>query len=143
MNDPLKKFRQQYRLWKNYRRLQSERANYARKYQQMALSIPNSQTISAALRRKFPNIFPKQKGHLSIIAVYHHYNWENYSLKPALEKFGAVRHYDWFGEFNHQSKDWHKKIKPKMNRALVEQIDIWMKQARADVIFTYLSGELV
>jgi spore maturation protein CgeB len=143
MNDPLKKYRQQYRAWKNHGKLQSEQADYVRQFQQMSLSIPERETIEIALKRKFPEISPKQKGNLNIVAVYHHYNWEDYSLKPALEKFGSVRHYDWFGKFNHQSKNWHKKIKTEMNRALADQIDAWMKQSRADIIFTYLSGELV
>jgi len=86
---------------------------------------------------------PKPAGCLRIIAVYHHYNWENYSLKPALEKFGTVRHYDWFDEFNHQDKDWRKTGKARMNRALLEKFSRWIAEDRADVIFMYVSGELV
>lgn len=86
---------------------------------------------------------PQARGELNIIAIYHHYNWENEALKPSLEKFGQVRHYDWFDDFDHQDKDWHKSLKEKMNRALIKQVDNWMNESRADIIFTYLSGELV
>jgi hypothetical protein len=74
---------------------------------------------------------------------YHHYNWENGALKPSLEKFGRVRHYDWFDKFNHSGKDWHKSQKAAMNRDLIRQVNTWMAEEKADVIFTYLSGELV
>ncbi len=79
---------------------------------------------------------------MKIIAIYHHYNWENESLRPSLEKFGQVRHYDWFENFNHQKKNWHKSTKVTMNRDLVKRMEHWIKQDAADVVFTYLSGEL-
>jgi hypothetical protein len=46
------------------------------------------------MKKMFPHLTPKEKGKLSIIALYHHYNWENEALKPSLKKFGTVRHYD-------------------------------------------------
>ena len=109
----------------------------------MKISIPDDVTLRSEIKKRFPLIIPKQKGQLNIIAIYHHYNWENYSLKPALEQFGTVRFYDWFDKFNHQNKNWRKSIKTKMNLALVDQVNKWMAVERADVIFTYLSGELV
>lgn len=143
MNDPLKKYRRQFRTWKNNHKLQREKEYYTRKFTQMGLSIPDEQTLREDLKKRFSHLAAKTKGELSIIALYHHYNWENEALKPSLEKFGPVRHYDWFDKFNHQHKDWHKSLKAAMNRDLICQVNIWMAQEKADVIFTYLSGELV
>ena len=143
MNNPLKKYRIRFRLWKNSRKLTREQDYYLKKFRQMEMAIPDDETLRSKLEIKFPLIVPKRKGELNIIALYHHYNWENYSLKPALEKFGQIRHYDWFDEFNHQIKSWHKSQKALMNKAIIVQIDKWMGETKADVIFTYLSGELV
>ncbi len=85
----------------------------------------------------------KPKGALQILALYHHYNWENYSLKPALEKFGHLRHYDWGDEFDHQKPDWHRHVKARMNKALAEEVKKWVADDGTDVIFAYLSGALV
>lgn len=143
MNDPFKKYRRQFRIWKNSRRLLREDKFYARMFTRLGISIPDEQNLKLKLEKIFPRLVAKAKGRLNIIALYHHYNWENEALQPSLEKFGRVRHYDWFNDFDHQSKDWHKSLKEKMNRALIKQVDNWMNESRADVIFTYLSGELV
>ena len=143
MNDPLRKYRVRFRLWKNSRKLRHEQDYYQKRFSQMEMSIPDDEALRLEYKKRFPLIIPKHKGKLNIIAIYHHYNWENYSLKPALEQFGTVRHYDWFDKFNHQNKSWHRSIKAKMNLALVDQVSKWMIDDRADVIFTYLSGELV
>jgi hypothetical protein len=99
--------------------------------------------IRKAIKSKFPYLKPKPKGNLNILAIYHHYNWENESLKPSLEKFGPVRHYDWFDKFNHQRKDWNKSIKSKMNQDLIDRVKGWIREDSTDVIFAYLSGEIV
>lgn len=143
MNDPLKKYRRHYRIWKNNRRLHKEKEYYAQKFIELGLSIPDEQTLRQELKKRFPHHTAKRKGDLNIIALYHHYNWENEALKPSLENFGRVRHYDWFDRFNHQSKDWHKSLKAKMNEDLLYKINKWMEEEKADVIFAYLSGEVV
>jgi len=143
MNDPLRKYRARFRLWRNSRKLRREQDYYSRRFSQLEMSIPDDKTLRWEYKKRFPLIVPKQKGMLNIIAIYHHYNWENYSLKPALEKFGEVRHFDWFEKFNHQNKNWHKSQKVLMNKTMIVQIDRWMSETKADVIFTYLSGELV
>lgn len=143
MNDSLKKYRHKFRIWRNNRRLQREKEYYSQKFIQQGLSIPDDDILRRELKKRFPRMVPQARGELNIIAIYHHYNWENEALKPSLEKFGQVRHYDWFDDFDHQDKDWHKSLKEKMNRALIKQVDNWMNESRADIIFTYLSGELV
>ena len=143
MNDPLKKYRRQYREWKNNARLKQELNYYRLLFKERNLTIPDDVEIRKAIASKFPQLAPKTKGNLDIIAIYHHYNWENESLKPSLEKFGQVRHYDWFEQFNHQRKDWRKSIKAKMNKNLVSQVRQWIQNGSTDVIFTYLSGELI
>jgi spore maturation protein CgeB len=143
MNYSLKKYRHQFRIWKNHRRLQREKEYYLRKLIQQGLIIPDDDILKRELKKRFPDIVPKAKGELNIIALYHHYNWENEALKPSLEIFGRVRHYDWIDEFNHQSKKWHKSLRHQMNKALIDRIEIWMAEEKADLIFTYLSGELI
>ncbi len=143
MNDPLKKYRRRFRLWNNERRLQKERRDYDAAFRKKGLAVPDEETLRRDLRRAFPGIRPKARGAICSIAIYHHYNWENYSLKPALEKFGSVRHYDWYDDFNHSAKDWRSRGKALMNRALCDTVAAWMAGKPADFIFLYVSGELV
>jgi spore maturation protein CgeB len=143
VNDPFKKYRKQFRAWKNKKRLKQELDHYNSILASRHLTIPDDRTIQQTIKQKFPHLKPKPKGELHILAIYHHYNWENESLMPALEKFGPVRHYDWFEEFNHQRKDWHKSAKAEMNKHLVDRVGRWIKENNIDVIFAYLSGELV
>lgn len=140
---PGRKYRVRYRLWRNSLRLRHEQDHYRLKFQQLGLSLPNDNGVKSELKSIFHHLQAKQKGQLNIIAIYHHYNWENYSLKPALEKFGTVRLYDWFDEFNHDDRNWRRAGKLKMNKALVEKVNAWMIESRADLIFMYVSGALV
>ncbi len=143
MNDPLKKYRRRFRSWKNGVRLNRELAGYEAAFASLGLAIPDDSAIRLALRNRFPGLGPKPKGALSIIAVYHNYNWEEGALKPALEKFGMVRRYDWFDAFDHSAREWRGSVKGEMNRDLVTRIGQWVAAERPDVMFTYLSGELV
>ena len=143
MKYPLRKYKRQFRTWKNKQRLKREFYYYSSKFDSLHLTLPDEETIRETFKHKFPGLKPTPKGNLNILAIYHHYNWENESLKPSLEKFGQVRHYDWFENFNHQRKDWYKSIKAKMNEDLVNQVKQWIRDDSTDVIFTYLSGELV
>ena len=139
---PGRKYRIRFREWKNRLRLKREARCYLTEFERRGLTLPDDDGLKAELRTAFPKLRPKPKGRLNIIAIYHHYNWENYSLKPALEKFGALRHWDWFDEFNHLDKTWPNAGKSQMNKALTERVRSWMAQNRADVIFMYVSGIL-
>jgi len=143
MNDPLKQYRHQFRAWRNERRLARELRYYSRQFDQRACLIPDETTIRTHMTETCPEVQAKPKGTLRILALYHHYNWENYSLKPALEKFGHLRHYDWGDEFDHQKPDWHRHVKARMNKTLAEKVKKWVAIDGTDVIFTYLSGALV
>ena len=143
MNDPLKKYRRRFRTWKSSVRLKRELSRYEAAFASRGLGIPDDSAIRLALRNRFPDSGPKPKGALSIIAVYHNYNWEDGALKPALEKFGTVRRYDWFNAFDHSGREWRGSVKAEMNRDLVARIGQWVAAERPNVIFTYLSGELV
>ena len=143
MKDPLKKYRAQIRTWKNQKRLNRELNHYNAMFESRHLSLPDDKAIRETMEHKFSNLKSKRKSSLNIIAIYHHYNWENESLKPSLEKFGKVRHYDWFEQFNHQRKDWHRSIKTKMNEDLLHHVKQWIRDDSTDVIFTYLTGELI
>jgi hypothetical protein len=143
MNDPLKNTRKKLRLWTNTRRLKTELTGYEAAFESRHLVIPDDTAIRAAMKKRFPDLVPKPKGELSILAVYHNYNWENTALLPALEKFGEVCHYDWFDAFDHTRRDWRTGLKARMNRELVERVRRLVADKRPDVIFTYLSGEIV
>ncbi|HPL64744.1 MAG TPA: hypothetical protein PK587_13345, partial [Syntrophales bacterium] len=84
------------------------------------------------MRTSYPSLKPAAKDSLSIISVFHHYNWEKDSLLPALERFGRVRHYDRAEPFHHE-----------MNNDLLKTLHCWLSESPADVIFSYLSGENV
>jgi len=143
MNDPFKKYRKRFRIWKNNIRLKRELNYYHSLFASKGLTIPDETLIGETIQTKFPSLKQKSKGDLKILAIYHHYNWENDSLKPSLEQFGFVRYYDWCEEFNHQDKSWHRSIKSKMNDELIRRIKLWSREDSTDVIFTYLSGEIV
>jgi len=143
MNDPFKRYRRLFRVWKNSRRLEKELHYYRSTFKSCGLTVPDEDTIRNALKNKFPKTEPKPKGTLNVLAIYHHYNWENESLKTSLERFGKVGHYEWFEQFNHQRKDWQRSIKAKMNEDLLYQAKQWIRTNSTDVIFTYLSGELI
>ena len=142
-NSYLAKLRRQFRAWKNSYRIKRELYYYSTKFDSHHLALPNEETTRNAINNKFPNTEPKPKGTLNILAIYHHYNWEDESLKPSLEKFGKVRHYDWFERFIHQRTDWHTSIKAKMNEYLLHHTKQWIRDDSTDVIFTYLSGGLI
>ena len=143
MKYPFQKYRHALRAWNNSRRLRRELRIYTSRFDALDLVLPDETIIRDTLSGKSPGKKPKQKGSLSIIAIYHHYNWENESLKPSLLSFGNVRHYDWFDQFNHQRKNWHRGIKAQMNKDLLRQVTEWNRSEAVDVIFTYLSGEVV
>lgn len=143
MNDPLKKYRKRFRVWRNTRRLAEEAARYHRAFVARNLRVPAEQEIGALLRVKLPQVQPKPKGALRILAVFHHYNWERDALLPSLRRIGSVRHYDWAPEFDHQAKGWHSGPKQRMNEALLGRVSRWAVEEGGDVIFCYLSGENV
>ena len=143
MNENSNTYRKRFREWRNYVRLKRELNYYLSLFESRGLTVPDEALIRKTLQTKFPNLKRKAMGDLKIFAIYHHYNWENDSLKPSLEKFGTVRHFDWFDKFNHQNKAWHKSIKPKMNRDLIDRALQWIEEDSTDIVFTYLSGEIV
>jgi hypothetical protein len=143
VSDSLQSARTRLRAWRNRRRLEKERVFYEGAFRSRSLKIPGEAEIRAAMRQRFPNLTPKPKGTIRTLAIWHNYNWETDALKPSLEQFGPVRLYDWYGEFNHSRKNWRRDLKPRMNRALVDLVGTWCRDERPDVIFTYLSGELV
>jgi hypothetical protein len=92
---PLKRYRRRLRAWGNHRKLEREREYYNELFLSRGHVLPDEEAVRAALKKKYPRLTSRRKGSLHILALYHHYNWEDYSLKPALERFGSVRHYDW------------------------------------------------
>ena len=142
--DPLKKIRKRFRARKNTRRLEKELDAYEKRFSELALRVPAERDLSKALasacRKKDRSA---TKGDLRILAVYHHYNWEDESLKPALEAFGRVDRYDWGDRFGWGGAAWFPKGKTEMNRDLLAWVDKKMAGDPADMIFCYLSGENV
>jgi hypothetical protein len=143
MNDPLKPLRKSFRAWRNLRRLEREEAYYRTLFRRRGLSIPDDCAVSRAIRSKYPDMKPVPKGGFNSIAVYHNYNWENESLRPALAKFGRVHHYDWGEKFDHGAKEWNTSLKAEMNRDLVEFVRRRVREAPVHFLFAYISGGLV
>lgn len=136
------RMRKRFRAWKSNLRLKAESERYRKLFEMRGLLLPDDHAIREAMRPRFPRVRTKQKGELSIIAIYHHYNWENECLKPALEKFGTVRHYDWFARHDHSKRDWGGRKKAEMNTEMLLWIKSCFQQKPADAVFAYLSGEL-
>ncbi|HOW56752.1 MAG TPA: glycosyltransferase [Smithellaceae bacterium] len=143
MDDFLKKYRNQYRIWKNNRRLRHEDEFYQQQLTRLGLQVPDEKELRRELNKRFPLPSAKAKGNLNIIALYHHYNWENFSLRPSLAKFGKVRHYDWFSPYNPLPENWHKQYRAAINKDLINQVNKWITEENADVIFMYIAGEIV
>lgn len=139
----LKDFRKRIRSRRQRTRLLDEEAFYAGRFASQGLSIPGRADIRRILGERFPGLAAVPKGRLRILAVYHHYNWEDESLRPSLETFGPVTRYDWGVGFDRAGRDWIPTIRDRMNRDLIERVSAWMAEAPFRVIFTYLSGEQV
>ncbi|WP_084691815.1 CgeB family protein [Desulfobacter vibrioformis] len=138
------RYRRQIRRFRNNKRLEKEALYYKQRFNERRLQVPTENKLRKKYADLFPGIARREKGELSILAIYHHYNWENEALLPSLKKFGRVIHYDWFSEFNQQDeKTWHKKNKRRMNTDLIRKVQTWIQQENIDVIFTYFSGETV
>lgn len=136
----LKQFRRKLRDRLNHRNLQRERAYYDFRFKTAGLRLPDEDTIKAAIKQKHPGIRAKKKGALNILALYHHYNWEDYSFKPALEKFGRVRHHDLCDDTHYGGKDWFGAPRSAKNRELLALTEDRLCEEPIDVIFAYLSG---
>jgi spore maturation protein CgeB len=135
--------RKRFRSWKNGIRLHREAERYERVFQSRGLRIPTETDIRKTLAARFPSLRPKRKGDLHIAAVYRHYNWENGSLKPSLERFGAVLHFDWSETYQCDGAEWARSAKKEMNDDLLATLMQWTEEHSIDVVFSYLSGENV
>jgi len=140
---PLKKYRRQFRTWQNDRRLAREQSYYDGLFSSRRLAIPTESDLRAACRGRFPALAPKPAGALRILAVYHDYNWEETALRPALEKFGAVYHFDWFRGHGAVTGEWRRSGRREMNRELLADAQNLIREGGLDVIFAYLSGEQI
>jgi hypothetical protein len=143
MIDPLKPLRKSLRAWRNLRRLEREEARYRDLFMKRGVAVPDEHAVSTAIRTKFPDLSPVPKGTFNIVAAYHDYNWENVSLRPALEKFGRVHHYDWAEKYDHGAREWNASLKAEMNRDLVEFVRGRAREGPVHFLFAYLSGGLV
>jgi len=143
MEDPLRPFRRKIRSLLGRMRLRREGESYRRRLTAQGLTVPDEQAVYDALRRLHPAVKAKPKGDLTILAVYHHYNWEDTALLPALERFGRVLRYDWFRRFGVPDGDWPRRLRDRLNVDLLSFLEETAGQERIDVIFAYLSGEQV
>ena len=82
---PFQEYRRKFRTWRKNRSLDWEFHSYHDLFISRRLTLPDEALIRQNLKNKFPYLQRKEKGTLTILALYHHYNWENVSLKPALE----------------------------------------------------------
>ena len=143
MNDPFKNYRKRFRNWQRLRGLRREKTKYHEIFVREGLKIPSAGDIQRVCCERFPHLVAKQKGQLNILAIFHHYNWEKDALLPPLQKFGKVMHYDWADQFDHKVKGWHAGLKQAMNDTMLLNVRKMVEGEGVDVIFSYLSGELV
>jgi len=136
--------RRSIRAWRNNRRLAQEDAHYCKAFRKRCLSVPEEAYIRSRIAPRFPNITPKPKGSLHILAIYHNYNWEGSSLGPSLAAFGEVKYLDWrepalAGGKRTDDTGWLAA----MNEGLLQTAFAWAAIRPFDVVFCYLSGEQV
>jgi hypothetical protein len=139
----LKDFRKDVRSRKNRSRLKAELDRYQSEFLSCGRTLPGEDDIYRIFRKSYPEISPKPKGELNLLAIYHSYNWEEESLGPSLRKFGTVKHYDWIDRFDHQSARWNGSMKNEMNEDLLRNTTRWHGDNPFDAIFCYLSGEII
>ena len=102
------------RRWKSkHKALLSEDVFYKKKFDELNLSYPTNKDISSSLKAK--NISLHRNESLKILAIFKHHNWENFSLIPALKKFGEVFHFDWSNFLKEKNIN-----KNKINEMLIE-----------------------
>jgi hypothetical protein len=140
---PLREFRRRLRSRRNQRRLDAERERYLSRFASLGLSVPGEEELRSAILSRFPGRLPRRKGALSILAVYHSYNWEKESLHPALRRFGDVFHYDWFEKSGSGNGRTDTTVRARMNADLLTTATTRAADRPFDMVFTYLSGEQV
>lgn len=140
---PLREFRRRLRSRRNQRRLDAEREWYLSRFASLGLSVPDDVEIRSGILSRFPDRAPRRKGELSVLAVYHSYNWEEESLEPALRRFGDVFHYDWFGKSGSGNGRTDTAARACMNEDLLKTATTRAAERPFDTVFTYLSGEQV
>lgn len=138
-----KEFRRQLRGRKHKKLLEKERRFYIERFHAEQLTIPSEEHIRDTLTVRFPHLAEKQKGELTILAVFHNYNWERDALIPSLEKFGKVIHYEWAPRFDHQRSDWFAGSRQEMNKDLIQTVRQLTQKNSIDFIFCYLSGHQI
>ncbi len=143
MKDPSRRYRRLFRAWRSSLKLRRELRFYNTAFESDELVLPDEEGIREAVKAKFSNLKPKPKGKLNILAIYHHYNWENESLKPALRKFGFVRHYDWLNGLKQPQSSSEKHVKSDTNNGSIRRVRQWVEGDSTDVIFSYVSGGMV
>ena len=143
MTDPFRTQRNRFWRWRNDRRLVREQEEYENLFRRRNLAIPEEAELRKIFRTRFPDLHPKPKGSLHILAVYRSFNWEDEALTPSLAMFGTVHRYDWSGRFDAEGDVWHGGMKAAMNRDLLAWIRERREAGEADAIFFYLSGEQV
>ncbi len=63
MNDPMKKYRRQFRMWKDSRRLRRENEFYVWIFTKLGLSVPDENNLKQELKKDFLSLQPKRKDH--------------------------------------------------------------------------------
>jgi spore maturation protein CgeB len=126
--------------WENKRKsLLLEDEFYEEKFNYLQANQMVDDDITKRLR-KLNYIFPKNKKKLCILAIFRHYNWEEFSLIPALQEFGNVHHFDWSDHIADIPK---LSQKLKINKLLIKYFDELQSKDKIDLIFGYFSGEII
>ena len=121
-------------------KLKRELKHYRNRFRALGLELHSDDVIRSAIKAKFPNLTPTEKGNLNILGIYYNYNWEKGALTPSLEKFGTVRHYDWSDDYSYTKKGWIQNVRSEMNRDLIRKVTRWHEEKPFNVIFSYFSG---
>ncbi len=141
--DILKEHRREFRAWRNRRRLDRELAWYRREVVRRGLSLPDETAIRRSVAARCTRLGPKLKGGMVIAAVYHNYNWEEEALGPSLRKFGTVLSHDWWDRPGAAGPAPGDAARAARGERIVSFVRKCLDEGPVDVVFAYLSGEIV
>ncbi len=135
--------RRRFRGWTNRIRLDRELARYRSEFARRGLSLPGDAAIRRAFSERCPGRGPKPRGEATVVAVYHSYIWEEAAFGPSLERFGKVLARDWWDRPGACSPATGGAARAARGEGIVRFVESCLADGPVDVVFSYLSGEIV
>lgn len=109
--------------------------------QQRGLAYQQTQASARIRQRVAPKkITPKAQGQLRIYTAFNTGGWVGESLSASLNRFGAVRHFEFASPAPNDLYAWFRQHRAAMNQRLYQDVADWHAQAPVAIFLTYGSG---